>query len=113
MKWRCPIIERMERLGTRKIDELGRVVLPSELRAKFGWGEKDSLAMYYVDDNTLMIQLAEKYQRQRCVFCGTIEANFFSGNKAQAYSALKQSGIWAMYTEHCETTHTLSMLITP
>jgi len=53
---------------------LGRVVLPNEIRAKFGWGEKDSLAMYYVDGNTLMVQLAEKYQGQRCVFCGTTEA---------------------------------------
>ena len=67
-------MERMERLGTRTIDELGRVALPNEIRAKFGWSEKDSLAMYYVDGNTLMVQLAEKYQGQRCVFCGTTEA---------------------------------------
>jgi len=67
-------MESMERLGSRKIDELGRVTLPSELRAKFGWGEKDTLAMYYVDSNTLMLQRSEKYPGAKCVFCGTTEA---------------------------------------
>ena len=62
-------MERMERIGTRTIDELGRIILPKELRAKLGWDEKDTLAMYYVDDNTLMLQLAQKYPGQRCVFC--------------------------------------------
>jgi len=36
----------MERIGTRTIDELGRIVLPGELMAKLGWGEKDNLSMY-------------------------------------------------------------------
>ena len=64
----------MEKLGTKTIDELGRIVLPSEIRAKFDWGEKDALSLYYVDGNTLMLQLAEKYPGQKCVFCGTTEA---------------------------------------
>jgi len=64
----------MERLCSRTIDELGRVVLPSELRKKYNWGVGDSLSLYYVDSNTLMLQLAEKYPGQKCVFCGTTEA---------------------------------------
>jgi len=67
-------MDKMERLGTRTIDELGRVTLTSEIRAKFGWGEKDTVTLYYVDNNTLMLQLAEKYPGQKCVFCGTTEA---------------------------------------
>ena len=67
-------MERMERLGTRTLDELGRIVLPSEIRSKFGWGEKDTITLYYVDSNTLMLQLAEKYPGAKCVFCGTTEA---------------------------------------
>ena len=67
-------MEHMQPMGTRAIDELGRIVLPSELRAKFGWGEKDKVTMYYVDNNTLMLQLAEKYPGQKCVFCGDTEA---------------------------------------
>lgn len=54
-------MEHMEKIGTRTLDELGRVLIPKEVRAKLGWGEKDSLAMYYTDDRTLMIQLEEKY----------------------------------------------------
>ena len=57
-------MERMENIGTRTIDELGRIVLPSEIRVKFGWGERDKLNMYYVDNNTLMLQLVEKYPGQ-------------------------------------------------
>ena len=66
--------QNMERIATRTVDELGRIVLPSELRAKYGWGEKDKLSLYYVDSNTLMLQLEEKYPGQKCVFCGTTEA---------------------------------------
>ena len=66
-------MERMENIGTRTIDELGRIVLPSEIRAKFGWGERDKLNLYYVDNNTLMLQLVEKYPGAKCVFCGTTE----------------------------------------
>jgi len=66
-------MENMERLGSRKIDELGRVTLTSELRSKFGWGEKDTLILYYVDSNTLMLQRAEKYPGAKCVFCGATE----------------------------------------
>jgi len=50
----------MERIGSRTIDELGRILLPNELRAKYGWDEGDTLALYYVDENTLMLQLSEK-----------------------------------------------------
>ena len=31
---------------TRKIDELGRIVLPIELRKQFGISERDSLEIY-------------------------------------------------------------------
>ena len=32
---------------------------------------------------------------------------FFCGNKTTAYDALKSSGIWELYTEHYDVTHTL------
>ena len=55
---------RMERMGSRTIDELGRILLPNELRAKYGWDTGDTLALYYVDNNTLMLQLSEKNAEQ-------------------------------------------------
>ena len=49
----------------RKVDELGRIVLPIELRRTLGIDEKDSLEIY-VDGNSVILR---KYQPS-CVFCG-------------------------------------------
>jgi transcriptional pleiotropic regulator of transition state genes len=49
----------------RKIDELGRIVLPIELRRTLGIGEKDSLEIY-VDASSIVLR---KYE-PACIFCG-------------------------------------------
>lgn len=49
----------------RKVDELGRIVLPIELRRTLNIDEKDSLEIY-VDGNSVILR---KYQPS-CVFCG-------------------------------------------
>lgn len=49
----------------RKVDELGRIVLPIELRRTLEIDEKDSLEIY-VDGNSVILR---KYQPS-CVFCG-------------------------------------------
>lgn len=49
----------------RKVDELGRIVLPIELRRTLNIAEKDSLEIY-VDDNRIILK---KYE-PTCVFCG-------------------------------------------
>jgi bifunctional DNA-binding transcriptional regulator/antitoxin component of YhaV-PrlF toxin-antitoxin module len=51
-------MDGMEKIGTKTIDELGRILLTREIRARFGWGERDTLDMFFVDNNTLMLQLA-------------------------------------------------------
>ena len=61
-------------MGNSKIDELGRISLPVELRKRYGWDKKDTLALYFVDQNTLILQLSEKYPGPRCVFCGATES---------------------------------------
>lgn len=48
----------------RKIDELGRIVLPIELRRNFDIGEKDALEIY-VDQDMIILK---KFTRS-CVFC--------------------------------------------
>ena len=58
----------MERLSSRMIDELGRVVLPSGLR-KDGWSTGSTVSMYRADDRTVIMQLTEKYQGPVCVIC--------------------------------------------
>ncbi len=49
----------------RKVDELGRIVLPIELRRTLNIAEKDSLEIYVDDDRIIL----KKYE-PTCVFCG-------------------------------------------
>ena len=49
----------------RKVDELGRVVLPIELRRNLNIEEKDALEIY-VDGNSVILK---KYEPD-CIFCG-------------------------------------------
>ena len=49
----------------RKVDELGRIVLPIELRRTLDIAEKDSIEIY-VDGSSIILK---KYE-PTCVFCG-------------------------------------------
>jgi transcriptional pleiotropic regulator of transition state genes len=49
----------------RKVDELGRIVLPIELRRNLNIGEKDSLEIY-VEGASIVLK---KYEPS-CIFCG-------------------------------------------
>ena len=50
----------------RRIDELGRVVIPIELRNKFGIDEKDPIEIFVEGSNIIL----KKYE-PNCVFCGS------------------------------------------
>ena len=52
----------------RKVDELGRVVIPIELRRTLDIEEKDSLEIY-VDSDKIILR---KYE-PACVFCGNAD----------------------------------------
>lgn len=56
----------------RKVDELGRVVIPKELRNTLGINERDPLEIY-VEGHKIILQ---KYQN-RCLFCGEKTENAF------------------------------------
>ena len=49
----------------RKVDDLGRIVLPAELRKLYGIGEGDRLEIY-VDDGTIVLSKIE----EACTLCG-------------------------------------------
>ncbi|MBC2581013.1 AbrB/MazE/SpoVT family DNA-binding domain-containing protein [Clostridium sp. DJ247] len=49
----------------RKVDELGRIVLPIELRRTLGIDLKDSLGIYVEGNNIIL----KKYNPS-CIFCG-------------------------------------------
>ncbi|WP_134702223.1 AbrB/MazE/SpoVT family DNA-binding domain-containing protein [Ammoniphilus sp. YIM 78166] len=52
----------------RKVDELGRVVIPIELRRTLGIGEKDALEIF-VDGERIILK---KYEPS-CIFTGNAE----------------------------------------
>ena len=52
----------------RRVDELGRVVIPIEIRNQFDIVEKDQIEVY-VDDSSIILK---KYE-PNCIFCGNTE----------------------------------------
>ena len=50
----------------RKVDELGRIVLPAELRRTLDIAERDELEIYLDDDKVVL----KKYEPS-CVFCAS------------------------------------------
>lgn len=52
----------------RKVDELGRIVLPIEMRRTLDIAEKDALEIYVDGDNIIL----RKYQ-PACIFCDNMK----------------------------------------
>ena len=54
----------------RKVDELGRVVIPIELRRTLGIAERDALEIYTDQDRNIL----RKYEPTcTCIFCGNAD----------------------------------------
>ena len=65
----------------RRVDELGRIVLPIELRRTLNIAEKDSLEIY-VDGASIMLK---KYQ-PACIFCDNAkDIHVFKGKNICAH----------------------------
>ena len=56
----------------RKVDELGRVVLPIELRRNLGIGEKDELEIFINDDQ---IVLKKRTNANACQITGEVSVD--------------------------------------
>lgn len=52
----------------RKIDELGRIVIPVEIRKELSFGIKDEIDLF-IDNSSLIL----KKSLPTCVFCGKTE----------------------------------------
>jgi transcriptional pleiotropic regulator of transition state genes len=52
----------------RRVDELGRVVLPIELRRNLGIGDRDSLEIYVDGERIVLTKYAPA-----CLFCGSLD----------------------------------------
>lgn len=68
----------------RKVDELGRIVLPVELRRVLDIAEKDSIEIYS-DGDTIILK---KYQ-PACVFCDSVKDNMVFKGKNVCRSCMK------------------------
>lgn len=70
---------------TRAIDELGRFVVPKELRRSFDLNEKDQLEIYTEGDRIIL----QKYV-PGCIFCGEIENVVLFAHKRVCPGCLSQ-----------------------
>lgn len=60
----------------RKLDELGRIVIPMEIRNTFDINSRDSLEIFTEDDKIVL----KKYE-PCCIFCGSSKDNFLYNDK--------------------------------
>lgn len=60
----------------RRVDELGRVVIPIEIRNQFNIVEKDPIEIY-VDGSTIVLKKFEP----NCIFCGNTKNLLTYSNK--------------------------------
>ena len=72
----------------RKVDELGRIVLPIELRRTMGIDVKDALEIY-VEGDTIMLR---KYEPS-CVFCGNAKDSIHFKGKNGCSTCARELGM--------------------
>ena len=60
----------------RRMDELGRIVLPMEIRNTFDINAKDPLEIFVEEDKIIL----KKYE-PCCIFCGNASDNVMLNNK--------------------------------
>lgn len=73
----------------RKVDELGRIVLPIELRRTLEIGEKDALEILVDGQNIILRKFAPC-----CVFCGNTEDLLdFKGKRVCSFCAAELSKV--------------------
>ena len=71
----------------RKVDELGRIVLPIEIRKVLGINEKDAIEIFTDSDRIIL----QKYQ-PACIFCNDADdIIYFNGKRicAQCLAKIK------------------------
>lgn len=61
----------MKLIGKRRLDELGRVVLPSGLRSQIYWDANSELEIY-LDGKTVVLKKSEA----SCIFCKSVTELF-------------------------------------
>ena len=70
----------------RRVDELGRIVIPMELRKVLEISTKDSLEIF-MDGNKIILQ---KYEASCCTFCGEEDGTIHFKSKNVCPKCLKE-----------------------
>ena len=69
----------------RRVDELGRIVLPIEIRKVLDIKQKDAIEIFTDDDKIIL----QKYQ-PACIFCNNTDDVMYFGGKRICASCVKQ-----------------------
>lgn len=69
----------------RRVDELGRIVIPKEMRKSLDIDQKDPIEIS-IDGSSIILQ---KYEN-RCVFCGAIKPTIKHKGKLMCSKCLKE-----------------------
>ncbi len=71
----------------RKVDELGRIVLPVEIRRTLDIAERDELEIFMEDDRIVL----QKFEHS-CIFCGSAKALISFQGKNVCTECLRKLG---------------------
>lgn len=71
----------------RKVDELGRIVLPVEMRRTLDITERDELEIYLEKDCIILQKFEES-----CIFCGSARGLITYRRKVVCQECIKQMG---------------------
>ena len=69
----------------RRVDELGRIVIPKEMRKSLNIDQKDPIEIS-IEGSSIILQ---KYEN-RCVFCGAIKPSIQYNGKLMCTKCLKE-----------------------
>lgn len=56
---------KLEKITLKKIDKLGRIIIPIKIRNQFNIKERDSIEIF-IEGNGIILKKYENY----CIFCG-------------------------------------------
>ncbi|MGN0594137.1 MAG: AbrB/MazE/SpoVT family DNA-binding domain-containing protein [Hominimerdicola sp.] len=71
----------------RRIDSLGRIVLPSKYRQRMDWNTNDAVEIYVEDDKIIL----QKFKRT-CMFCNSSENLIEYRGRTVCQNCLKELG---------------------
>jgi len=77
----------------RTIDELGRIIIPREIRNKLGINEGDKLIIFSDSDDSITIKLPERALSEPCDLCGHPEGAITHNGKVICGYCVGREGI--------------------